>query len=165
MDDMMALLHADEAQLALVFERAHLDDREAFQEVGQEVLVAVASPSHPLVAGGPPTMADLIGSRQIAVASRDRSRADPRLLLARNLWRTESHLATLGLVQKGLGWAFVPRSMAAPMIAAGELAAIAFQDMSNELRLWVDVVWRSDRPQGLGARRYLELIGPHRARE
>jgi hypothetical protein len=30
--------------------------------------------------------------------------------------------------------------------------------MANQLRLWVDIVWSSSRPLGLGARRYLELI-------
>jgi hypothetical protein len=30
--------------------------------------------------------------------------------------------------------------------------------MSNELRLWVDVVWLNDRPLGLGAKRLIALM-------
>ena len=163
MDDMMALLHAGEAQLAMVYERPRLDDREAFQEFSQAQLTAVAAPLHPLAAADRrPRMSDLIDARQIAVAGRARSHADARILLSRSLWRTESHLATLRLVRQGLGWAFVPKAMAAAMLAAGELVELAFEDMSNDLRLWVDVVWRNDRPLGLAARRYLVLL-PRRA--
>lgn len=159
MEDMMALLHAAEAQLALVYERPAPDDREDFQEFGQELLVAVAAPDHPLAAPGRRTrMRDLIEARQIAVAGRGERPADGRIFLSRSLWRTESHLATLRLVRLGFGWAFVPQAMAAPMAAAGELVEIAFEDMTNGLRLWVDVVWRADRPLGLAARRYLELL-------
>lgn len=157
-DEMLRRLHAGDAQLALVFERPSQDDREAFQEFSQELLVAVAAPGHPL-ASGRPRMNDLIHSRQVAIAGRDRAAADPRLLLGRDAWRTDSHLATLQLVEAGLGWAFLPRVLVGPAVAAGRLVEIAFSDMSNELRLWVDVVWRNDRPLGTGARRFLELIG------
>lgn len=157
-DEMLRRLHAGDAQLALVFERPSQDDREAFQEFSQELLVAVAAPGHPL-ASGRPRMNDLIHSRQVAIAGRDRAAADPRLLLGRDAWRTDSHLATLQLVEAGLGWAFLPRVLVGPAVAAGRLVEIAFSDMSNELRLWVDVVWRNDRPLGTGARRFLDLIG------
>jgi hypothetical protein len=30
--------------------------------------------------------------------------------------------------------------------------------MGNQIRLWVDAVWLRDRPQGLGARRFVELL-------
>ncbi len=159
-DDMLRHLHAGDVQLALVFERANQDDREAFQEFSQDLLVAVAAPHHPLAAGPErPRMQDLIHTRQVAVAGRDRAATDPRLLLGRDVWRTDSHLATMQLVEAGIGWAYLPRALSGPAVATGRLVEIAFSDMSNELRLWVDVVWRNDRPLGIGARRFLELIG------
>lgn len=157
-DEMLLRLHDGAAQLALVFERPGLDDREDFQEFSQELLVAVAAPAHPLASGREPrSLTDLIDVRQIAVAGR--AADDPRVLLGREVWRTDSHLATLQLVEAGLGWAFLPRALVGPAVATGQLVEIAFADMSNELRLWVDVVWRNDRPLGVGARRFLELIG------
>lgn len=157
--DLLSQLRAGTVDLALVFERAEADDREQFQEFGQERLIAVVAPGHPMLhsGAGRPRMEDLIHTRQIAVASRS-GRADPRLILSRDLWRTDSHLATLSLVRAGLGWAFLPRGLAQPLIEAGTMVAITFDNISNELRLWVDLVWRRDRPLGLGARRYVDLI-------
>lgn len=37
--------------LMAVLDHASLDAREGFQEVGREILVAVAAPSHPLLCG------------------------------------------------------------------------------------------------------------------
>ncbi len=156
----LRMLHAGDAQLALVFERPGTDERESFQELGHEVLVAVMSPDHPEARARQDhlSLKDLLDVRQIAVASRDARGADPRVLVARQIWRTDSHLATLSLVQAGLGWAYLPQRLVAPLVAAGQLVEIRFGNMSNQLRLWVDVVWQNDQPLGLGAKRFIELM-------
>jgi DNA-binding transcriptional LysR family regulator len=156
--DALRLLHDDSVDLALVFERERLDDREAFQEVGSELLVAVLAPGHALLADGAPRLEDLIDARQIVVAGRDSPDRDPRFVHARDVWRVDSHLATLNLVQAGLGWAYLPRALVQPLVAAGSLVEIPFDNISNALRLWVDVVWSRERPLGLGARRYVDLM-------
>lgn len=158
--DALRMLHAGEAQLALVFERPGTDERESFQELGQEVLVAVMSPGHPDARTRQDRLSlkDLLDIRQIAVASRDARGADPRVLVARQIWHTDSHLATLSLVQAGLGWAYLPQRLVAPLVASGHLMEIRFGNMSNQLRLWVDVVWQNDQPLGLGAKRLIELM-------
>ena len=159
--DALRLLHDGAVQLALVFERERLDDREAFQEVGSELLVAVLAPGHPLLADGGPRLEDLIDARQIVVAGRDGADGvdrDPRFVHARDVWRVDSHLATLNLVQAGLGWAYLPRALVQPLVAAGSLVEIPFDNISNQLRLWVDVVWSRERPLGVGARRYVDLM-------
>ena len=156
----LRMLHAGEIDLALVFERVGFDERESFQELGSERLVAVMAPQHPL-AGQRLRQDQWAELRQIAVARRDAGTADdPRVLVSRRLWRTDSHLATLSLVQAGLGWAFLPQRMVDPLLEAGSLLQIEFENMSNEVRLWVDVVWRRDRPLGLGARRFIALMRP-----
>ncbi|HEX2013517.1 MAG TPA: LysR family transcriptional regulator, partial [Roseateles sp.] len=109
----LGMLHEREIDLALMFERVGCDEREAFQEFASEVLVAVLAPQHPAAAAGQARLRldELGGLRQIAVARRDAEGDDPRVLLSRKLWRTDSHLATLSLVQSGLGWAFLPQRM------------------------------------------------------
>ena len=158
--DALRMLHAGDAHLALVFERPGTDEREGFQELGQEILVAVISPDHPAgqAREGKLQLNDLIDIRQIAVVGRDTQGRDPRLLLARHIWRTDSHLATLSLVQAGLGWAYLPRSLVEPLVAAGSLMEIRFGNISNQLRVWVDVVWHTERAMGLGAKRFIELM-------
>lgn len=163
----LRMLHDQIVDLAVIFERVGTDEREAFQEFGSEVLVAVTAPRHPLaqVHGVRPVrQEDLLDWRQVAVASRDTGGADPRVLISRKLWRTDSHLAALGLVQAGLGWAWLPQRLAAPLVASGALVEIGFENMSNQVRLWVDVVWLKDRPLGLGARRFIALMAQHRDR-
>ncbi|NGZ84480.1 LysR family transcriptional regulator [Duganella aceris] len=162
--DALRMLHDGAAQLALIYERTRVDERESFQELGSEMLVAVISPLHPLARerNGRFRLEDLVDMRQIAIVSRDAQAAgeniDERVLISRKVWRTDSHLATLRLVQAGLGWAYLPKRLAAPLLDSGELLGIGFAHMSNQVRLWVDVVWLNDRPLGLGATRLIALM-------
>lgn len=80
------LLHAGEVQLALVFERPGIDEREAFQEAGSQVLVAVAAPDFapgPWTSGRWPR-----GGRSSSPAARPRPRT------RRSSWPTASGSAT-----------------------------------------------------------------------
>jgi DNA-binding transcriptional LysR family regulator len=157
--DALRLLHEGRAHLALVFERPSLDGREGFQEVSSEILVAVMSPRHPLLAAGTPLREEhLTTTRQVVVASRDLAETDARFVYARQHWRTDNHVAALGLIQAGLGWGWLPLSFVRPHIAAGTLAELPLSNLTNQLELWVDVVWSKERPLGLGARRFIDMI-------
>lgn len=158
--DALRLLHEGPVQIALVFERPAIDERERFEEFGSELLVAVVGPDYPaMIEGSAPIREEqLMDMRQIVVASGDVTESDPRMVRSRQIWLTDSHLATLSLVQAGLGWAWLPRTLIHPLLAAGSLLEIRFENMTNELWLWVDMVWVKDRPLGLGAQRYIELM-------
>jgi len=171
--DALALLHAGRAQLALAFERPSIDGREGFQEVGSETLVAVIAPQHPVLVaaraaavarGTPPEQAllreeHLTTTRQIVVAGRDLAHSDPRFVFARHSWRTDNHIAALGLIEAGLGWGWQPRALVAAHILAGTLVEMPFGNLTNGVELWVDLVWSKERPLGLGARRFVALMG------
>jgi DNA-binding transcriptional LysR family regulator len=148
------LIHEGSAHLALVFERPGIDEREHFLEAGSQLLVAVAAPEY-LKEMDERSMSD---ARQIVVAAGSPSATDPQVILSHRVWLTDSHLATLNLVQAGLGWAYLPVPLVAALIASGSLQEVQFGNMASQLRLWVDILWNSGRPLGLGARRYLELI-------
>ena len=175
--DALALLHSGRAQLALVFERPSIDGREGFQEVGTETLVAVMAPQHPvLVAARAAAMArgaapeaamlreeHLTTTRQIVVASRDLAQTDPRFVFARHHWRTDNHLAALGLIEARPGLGLAAARPGAARMAAGTLVEMPFENLSNGAALWVDVVWFKERPLGLGARRFVALMNDNQA--
>ncbi|CAN5482140.1 LysR family transcriptional regulator [soil metagenome] len=158
--DALALLHSGRAQLALVFERPSLETREGFQEVANDTMVAVLAPGHPVLAqaGGRLREEHLHTTRQIFVAGRYFGSRDPRFVFARHVWRTDNALAALSLITAGLGWGWLPRNFVKPHVAAGELIEIPFENLSNGIDLWVDVVWSRERPLGLGAQRFVALI-------
>lgn len=158
--DALDMLHTGRAQLALVFERPSLDGREGFQEVSSETMVAVIAPAHPVLAqaGGSLREQHLITTRQIVVAGRDLATSDPRFVYARDTWRTDNALAALSMIAAGLGWGWLPRNVVLPHVAAGALLEIPFENLSNGLDLWVDVVWSKERPLGLGASRFVDLM-------
>lgn len=159
--DALSLLHSGRAQLALVFERPSLDGREGFQEVASDTMVAVIAPGHPVLAnaGGRLREEHLVTTRQVVVAGRDLATSDPRFAFGRHVWRTDNALAALSLITAGVGWGWLPRNFVRPHVAADALLEIPFENLSNGLDLWVDVVWSRERPLGLGARRFVALIG------
>lgn len=163
--DALRMLHDGTAQLAVVFERERLDEREGLEEIASDHQIAVMSAAHGRGPGVRPAMAleDLIDVRQVVVASRDSAHGHARLAFSRHTWRTDSPHTALNLVQAGIGWAFLPRALAGPRVADGSLVEIAFTNVSeNHVSLWVDVVWSRDRPLGLAARRYIALCRERR---
>ena len=82
------LLHDGSVQLALVFERPGIDERESFLEAGSQLLVAVASPRHPAGqnSGTPLPEEAFAEQRQIIVASGKATGSDPRMVLSRRIW-------------------------------------------------------------------------------
>lgn len=157
--DALGLLHTGRAQLTLVFERPTLDGREGFVQVGGETLVAVAAPGHALMHEAQPLgESHLAATRQIVIAGRDGGVADPRVLFGRHLWHTDSPEAACGLLEAGLGWGWLPRSIVQWRLDAGTLALLPLKELDNATALCVDVVWSNERPRGLGAQRLITLL-------
>lgn len=164
--DALELLHAGRAHLALVFERPAIDGREGFQEMGRETLVAVMAPGFAPWqqartehgAQARLTVEQLAAARQVLMASRDPAQIDTRFVFAQQRWRTDSHQAALSLISAGLGWGWLPRTLVEPHIAAGSLMEIPVQSLSNGTTLFVDWVWSKERPMGLAARRFVQLL-------
>ena len=162
-DAALAMLHNQKADLAILFERPRIDERELFAEIGAEVFVAVIAPEHQDIAHTEKRLEsnDLFSIRQIAVGSRE-GVADPWFILSHDVWYTDSHMAALNMVQESLGWAYLPQSLVQPQIDNNTLLEIAFSDFCNQVRLWVDVVWLKHAPLGLGAARLIALFGQQR---
>ncbi len=158
--DALAMLHTGRAQLALVFERPQLDGREAFQQVGNETLVAVVAPGHPLLVQPHPPgglgEAELVNTRQIVIAGRDGGVADQRVVFGRHVWHTDSPEAACNLLEAGLGWGWLPTGLVQERLERGRLVALPLATLDNGMALCVDVVWSRERVLGLGARYLVE---------
>jgi len=163
--DALAMLQDGRADLALVFERYGMDPREGFQEVAQETLVAVVAPGHPLLTRMPADAVrdeHLLSERQIVVAGKHADQVDKRIAMSRLQWRADNPVAALSMVTAGLGWAWLPSGFVRAPLADGQLVQIPAANFSNAIKLWVDVVWARQRPQGLAARRLVALLDERR---
>lgn len=159
--DALNMLESGRADLALVFERYGVDAHESFEEIAEERLFAVVAPGHPILAradAGTVRDVDLLSERQVIVAGRETQQVDQRISISRLQWRTDSPAAAFSLVKRGLGWAWLPSSFVQEALADGELVQISFDNLTNVLRLFVDVVWSADRPLGLAGARFVELL-------
>lgn len=161
--DALGMLHGGRADLALVFERYGVGAHEAFQEVGEERLVAVVAPGHAMLAGRRPVRdADLLQERQIVVAGRDIDQVDKRIAISRLQWKTDSPAAALALVRAGLGWAWLPAGFVQGPLQQGDVVEIPTDNFTNALRFFVDVVWSAERPLGTAAARFVALLDQER---
>ncbi|MBP6115892.1 MAG: LysR family transcriptional regulator [Neisseriaceae bacterium] len=160
-EDALALLQLGEAQLAIVFERGGVDERESWVAMGQESMVAVIAANHKTLAEGKVGRLDqaaLRNIRQISLRSRFVGAVAQGQLLSHTVWHVDAYLAALCLVKSGLGWALLPEYLVADAIATGSLINLEWAGMNRQSSLCVNVVWSKMFPQGLGAKRYVELI-------
>jgi DNA-binding transcriptional LysR family regulator len=159
--DALKLLQSGRADLALVYERYGAEAHEAFEEVAEERLVAVLAPQHPLcqrMGEGGIRDEDLRAERQVVVAGRDTEQVDQRIAISRLPWRTDNPAAALALVKAGLGWAWLPSGFVREALEQGELVEIRTANFTNVLRFFIDVIWTTERPLGLAAKRFIELM-------
>ncbi|HTF96655.1 MAG TPA: LysR family transcriptional regulator [Cellvibrio sp.] len=165
--DALRLLHDGGAQLALVFQRPAADGRESFQEVGRETLVAVIARQHPLLQQLSPegqlSDSQLRPIRQVMVGSLSQDDAHnpggPFCITSEHYWRVDHPESALQMVLSGLGWAWLPRAFVQPYINGQMLVELPIANFTNGEELWVDLVWSRERPLGLGAQRFVGLMG------
>lgn len=157
--DALAMVRSGRADLALVFERYGAAPYQAFQEVAEERLVAVAARSHPMFKGARQVRdTDLMLQRQVVVAGRDTDGVDQRIAMSSLQWKTDSPIAALALVKAGLGWAWLPASLVRAAVLGDDLVEIPTANLTNVLRFFVDIVWTEERPLGMAATRFIELL-------
>ena len=97
----------------------------------------------------------------MAVAGRDTGQVDQRIAMSSLQWKTDSPIAALALVKAGLGWAQLPASQVREAVQGGELGEIPTANLTDVLRFFVDIVWTEERPPGMAATRFIELLNAH----
>ena len=148
-EDALQMLLDGSAQLALMFEREHLDNREQFVELKREALIPVISNNHPLAGQNQVTYEQILTTRQIVVASRDET-LKPELLFSKHYWRTDNHHSACLMILRNLGWGVLPQEMFKenPELKIN-LKVLDLLDFTPRFEYYVDLVW--SRESELGA--------------
>ncbi|MCH7337647.1 LysR family transcriptional regulator [Acinetobacter sp. NIPH 2699] len=157
-EDALQMLLDQSAQLALMFEREHLDSREQFVELKREALVPVIAESHPLAQLEKVSFEQMVQTRQIVVASRDKN-IKPELLFSKDYWRTDNHHSACMMIVRNLGWGVLPLEMfnENPELKK-KLKILNLYDFSPKFEYYVDLVWSRESELGAAARFLIEYI-------
>ncbi|OTG81852.1 LysR family transcriptional regulator [Acinetobacter sp. ANC 4558] len=150
-EDAMEMLLNNSAQLALMFEREQLNSSEQFIELKAETLIPVASIHHELSQYEQVNYDQIMQSRQIVVASRDRN-IKPELLFSTQSWRTDNHHSACSLILRGLGWGVLPLDMIHENPTLKEkLKILNILDFTPTFEYFVDLVWSRENELGMAA--------------
>ena len=151
-EDALKLLMNQSAQLALMFEREQLESREQFVELKREILVPVSAKDYPLAQFTQVSFEQILQSRQIVVASRDRT-LKPELLYSKRNWRTDNHHSACAMIMQGLGWGILPLEMLNENSSfKKQLKILNFADFTPKFEYFVDLVWNRETELGAAAR-------------
>lgn len=151
-EDALHMLMNKSAHFALMFEREQLENSEQFVELKREVLVPVACHQHTLAQTEHVYFEDILQSRQIVVASRNKN-IKPELLYSKQYWRTDNHHSACMMILKGLGWGVLPLEMfnENPSLKQ-QLKILNFCDFTPKFEYYVDLVWSRENSLGQAAR-------------
>lgn len=157
-EDALQMLLDGSAQLALMFEREHLDNREQFVELKREALIPVISKIHPLASQEHVSYEQILGTRQIVVASRDET-LKPELLFSKHYWRTDNHHSACLMILRNLGWGVLPQEMFKENPELNnKLKALDVFDFTPRFEYYVDLVWSRESELGAAARFLIDYI-------
>jgi DNA-binding transcriptional LysR family regulator len=129
---------------------------------GLDYFPAGAVPALPVVAAGHPLAGrravspdELEALRQLDITSRGGERPDA---LSGQVWRVDSYWALRDLVRAGLGWAYLPESLAASDLDAGRLVRLDLAPAGEVWRWPLYLVRDARRAPGPAARWLLEAL-------
>jgi DNA-binding transcriptional LysR family regulator len=157
-EDAQKMLVNGTAQFALMFEREQLESNEQFIELKRQALVPVAAKTYALAQFAQLSFEQILQSRQIVVASRDRS-IQPELLYSKNYWRTDNHHSACAIILQNLGWGVLPAEMLHenPLLEQ-QLQVLNFADFTPKFEYFVDLVWNRESQQGTAARFLIDYV-------
>jgi len=164
-EDALQMLLDGSAQLALMFEREHLDNREQFVELKREALIPVISNNHPLASQNQVSYEQILTTRQIVVASRDET-LKPELLFSKHYWRTDNHHSACLMILRNLGWGVLPQEMFKenPELK-NKLKVLDLLDFTPRFEYYVDLVWSRESELGAAARFLIDYIRKQRMQQ
>ena len=150
MEDVSRMVLEERVDLGIMWRQEILPSALNFHALGWVPLKIVCAPEHAL-ARQQVGWEELKRYRQLMVATRNDSEEKVRLRVAADVWWIESHWVIVELVQRNLGWAFVPEHVVAGALDNGYLVspALAFDD--HDWPVALELIWHKQRPLGKAA--------------
>ncbi|MDX1267355.1 MAG: LysR family transcriptional regulator [Oceanisphaera sp.] len=150
MEDVSRMVLEERVDLGIMWRQEILPSALNFHALGWVPLKIVCAPEHAL-ARQQVGWEELKRYRQLMVATRNDSEEKVRLRVAADVWWIESHWVIVELVQRNLGWAFVPEHVVAGALDNGYLVSpsLAFDD--HDWPVALELIWHKQRPLGKAA--------------
>ncbi|WNZ56430.1 LysR family transcriptional regulator [Microbulbifer sp. EKSA008] len=137
-----------EADFAFVTSRDSYPSSLDTSNLGQQRVLSLACPEHPLAQKKQSSLNEAAQHRQITTAPESQRY---RWQLSAQTWRSDSLLQALDLACKGVGWVNAPYELARPFLKSGRLVELNLTGSLNTWSLGVDLLWSKQTPQGLAA--------------
>lgn len=150
MEDVSRLVLEERADLGIMWRQEILPSALNFHALGWVPLKVVCAPAHAL-AGQRVGWEELKRYRQLMVATRNDSEEKVRLRVAADVWWVESQWVIVELVQRNLGWAFVPEHVVASALDNGYLVSPTLEFDDQDWPVALELIWHKQRPLGKAA--------------
>lgn len=150
MEDVSRMVLEEQADLGIMWRQEALPAALNFHALGWQQLKIVCSPWHEL-AQQKVRVEELKRYRQLMVATRNDSQEKKRLRIASDVWWVESQWVIVELVQRNLGWAFVPEHVVASALENGYLVSPPLEYNDHDWPVALELVWHKQRPLGKAA--------------
>src|SRR5699024_4684508 len=150
MEDVSRIVLEEQADLGIMWRKEALPSALNFHALGWQQLKIVCSPWHAL-AQQTVRVEELKRYRQLMVATRNDSQEKKRLRIAADVWWVESQWVIVELVQRNLGWAFVPEHVVASALENGYLVSPPLEFGDHDWPVALELVWHKQRPLGKAA--------------
>lgn len=134
--------------LGIMFSEVDINKQVDFCYVGGVDFIAVCHPSFALAKKKVVSESDLAPYRQISVRGKSKQESQILISMTPSVWWCSSYYSVLELVERQIGWAYVPVSLAQPKIAQGRLVKM---DAAFDHKPWsvpVDLVFKKGGERG-----------------
>lgn len=134
--------------LGIMFSEVEAAKQTDFCYVGHIEYVAVCHHAYPLASATDLSLTALLPHRQLAVRGREKRESQLLLSIAASTWWCSSYSKVLALVNRQVGWAYLPLFMVAPLLASGQLCEMQVNFDHATWSVPVDLIYSKGANQG-----------------
>ncbi|OEE57482.1 LysR family transcriptional regulator [Enterovibrio norvegicus FF-33] len=142
-DDIATWVNEGRADIGFIFRVKPLSESLDWYDITTVKQVLIASPQHPLSAIDHPHEDDLVKHRQLAI--RDRLGSSQEQPLSPRYWHVDSYYYISGLVNRNLGWAFVPEHIVNHDWMEGSVKTLSTAELSSPPLLTLSAIKKKTR--------------------